>query len=142
MLVIKKLHKDSFASLGDAAAQILPAAEIEAVLADKAVGFVMIIDGKPVGGLTMSTEKEGTSPAYLSVRSLSVLPEIRRHGLGRMLMCMAAGEAVERQVWFLGCDPRLDETAQAFADAVHFRAGCVPGVLLLDLSDVEGLRHG
>lgn len=144
MLVIKKLSQESYASFADADSlgQFLSAEEIAGVRAGAAVAFVMLIDSRMTGALVMAAAAAGTSPAYLKVYNVTVLEDVRRHGLGRMLMCMAAGEAVERKVWFLGCDAQLSADVQAFADAIHFRAGSDPAVLLLDLSDVEGLRHG
>lgn len=143
MLVIKKLTEELLPTLQDTAV-------LDALLPDGLAGvcgngravFVLLLDGKAAGTLIMDSVPEGSSPAYLRVQNTVVLPELRRHGLGRMLMCMAAGEAVGRKVWFLGCSPHLSADAQAFAEAMHFRAGYAPDALLLDLSDVEGLRHG
>ena len=143
MLVIKKLNAEKLASLGDTAAldAFVPQG-LGGCLASGATVFVLLTDNQPAGVLVMDSAAEGTKPAFLRVRQVAVLAPLRRHGLGRMLMCVAAGEAVERQVWFLGCPAALTAEAQAFADAMHFRAGLVPGALLLDLSDVEGMRHG
>ncbi len=143
MLVIKKMTEEKLASLHDTAAleAILPKKPADCLAGGETV-FVMLLDDKAVGALMMDGGSEGTSPAYVRVSYLAVLPDLRRHGLGRMLMCTAAGEAVGRKVWFLGCGAQLTGAAAAFASAMHFRAGRYPDTLLLDLSDVEGMRHG
>ena len=60
--------------------------------------FVMYDGEKPVGLLEMDAAPVGEKPKCARVGLVVLLPEYRRHGLGRMLMCLAAGEAVERQL--------------------------------------------
>lgn len=105
--------------------------------------FVLFDEQKPVGLLEMLAEPVGEKPACAVVSNVLMLPDYRRHGLGRMLMCLAAGEAAERRLWFLaGAVPETKE-AMGFADAIHFRkTEWLEDMLILDLSDVEGLRHG
>ena len=105
--------------------------------------FVLYDAEKLVGLLEMDAESVGEKPECAVVRTVVILPEYRRHGLGRMLMCLAAGEAVERKLWFLaGAVPQTEE-AEAFAEAIHMRkTDWLPDLNILDLSDVEGLRHG
>ena len=105
--------------------------------------FVMYDGEKPVGLLEMDAAPVGEKPKCARVGLVVLLPEYRRHGLGRMLMCLAAGEAVERQLWFLaGAVPETEE-AQGFAKAIHMQqTEWFPDLQVLDLSDVEGLRHG
>ena len=57
------------------------------------------------------------------------------------LMALAAGEAAERKIWFLaGIVP---PEAAAFAAAMHMKqTEWFTDYLLLDLSDVEGMRYG
>ena len=144
MLIIKKLTEEKLRSLSDYAeadAALQPGG-LAGALRDGLTVFLMLLDGKTAGVLAMKSDAEGSSPAFARVTDVFVVPALRRHGLGRMLMCSAAGEAVERKTWFLGCSAALSEAGAAFAEAMHFRAGTVPGTLLLDLSDVEGLRHG
>ncbi len=106
--------------------------------------LLVIFDGdKPLGLLEMAAEPFGDRPPCAWVGRVLILPELRRHGLGRMLMALAAGEAAERKLWFITGDIPDTEEAAAFAKAIHLlpddRFG---GRVLLDLSDVEGLRHG
>ena len=98
---------------------------------------------QPLGLLEMAAEPTGTKPPCAVVRRVLILPELRRHGLGRMLMALAAGEAVERKLWFITGDvPETDEAA-AFAKAIHLLSDSrFDGMTVLDLSDVEGLRYG
>lgn len=147
MLVIKKMDSARLAALPDTAAleAMLPAGGLAGALADGDTVFVMLLDDRAAGALLLCSEPEGTRPAFLRVKQTAVLPDLRRHGLGRMLMCVAAGHAVDQSVWFLGCTaPAAESDAAAFASALHFRPydTCAPDTLLLDLSDVEGLRYG
>ena len=105
--------------------------------------FVLFDEQKPVGLLEMQAEPVGTKPKCAVVSCVLLLPEYRRHGLGRMLMCLAAGEAVERQLWFLaGIVPQTAE-AEGFAKAIHMQqTPWFSDMQVLNLSDVEGLRHG
>ena len=106
--------------------------------------LLVILDGeKPLGLLEMAAEPVGDRPPCAWISRLLILPALRRHGLGRMLMALAAGEAAERRLWFIGGEIPDTEEAAAFADAVHMRPDSrFGGRVLLDLSDVEGLRHG
>ena len=106
--------------------------------------LLVILDGEtPVGLLEMAAEPVGEKPRCAWVSRVLILPALRRHGLGRMLMALAAGEAAERKLWFITGEIPDTEEAAAFAKAIHLlpdsRFG---GRILLDLSDVEGLRHG
>ena len=105
--------------------------------------FVLFDDQMPVGILEMEAEPVGEKPKCAVVGNVLLLPEYRRRGLGRMLMCLAAGEAAGRQLWFLaGAVPETGEAA-AFARAIHMKqTHWFDDMLVLDLSDVEGLRHG
>ncbi|MBR4199854.1 MAG: GNAT family N-acetyltransferase [Oscillospiraceae bacterium] len=105
--------------------------------------FALFDDERPVGLLTMNAEPLGEKPCCLIIEQIILLPEYRRHGLGRMLMTLAAGEAVERKIWFLGGRPPQTPEAEGFAKAIHMKqTDWFDDLLLLDLSDVEGLRHG
>jgi GNAT superfamily N-acetyltransferase len=114
----------------------------DAVSAGAAV--IVIFDGEtPVGMLEMDAKPTESRPACAKVNRVLILPELRRHGLGRMLMALAAGEAVSRQLWFIaGAVPETEE-AQGFAAGIHLRKSeWFDDLFVLDLSDVEGLRHG
>ena len=106
--------------------------------------LLVILDGeKPLGLLEMEKEPDGTRPPCARINRVLVLPALRRHGLGRMLMALAAGEAAERQLWFLSGEIPDTKEASGFAKAVHMLPDSrFDGRVLLDLSDVEGLRHG
>ena len=105
--------------------------------------FVIFEEGKPIGLLEMDAQTVGEKPRCAVIGYAVILPDCRRRGLGRMLMTLAAGEAVERQIWFLAGSVPQEETAQRFADAVHFRmTEWFETLRVLDLSDVEGLRYG
>lgn len=105
--------------------------------------IVIFEDGKPIGLLEMKKEPVGEKPRCAEVGLLVMLPEYRRHGLGRMLMCLAADEAVSRSLWFIaGAVPDTPEAA-AFAKAIHMQQTLwLNDLQVLDLSDVEGLRYG
>ena len=105
--------------------------------------FVLYDAEQLVGLLEMDAKSVGEKPECAVVGTVVILPAYRRHGLGRMLMCLAAGEAVERKLWFLaGAVPQTPE-AEAFAEAIHMRkTEWLHDMNVLDLSDVEGLRHG
>ncbi|HAG12233.1 MAG TPA: hypothetical protein DCG49_00025 [Ruminococcus sp.] len=105
--------------------------------------FVIFDEGKPVGVLEMDREPFGEKPQCANVGLVMLLPEYRRHGLGRMLMVLAAGEAVERKLWFLSGAVPDDADAKAFAAAIHLNpTEWFTDRYVLDLSDVEGLRYG
>ena len=105
--------------------------------------FVLYDEQKPVGLLEMQAETVGDKPECAVVSNVLLLPEYRRHGLGRMLMCLAAGEAGERQLWFIAGRIPQTEEAQGFAKAIHMQqTEWFRDMQVLDLSDVEGLRHG
>ncbi|MCQ2408600.1 MAG: GNAT family N-acetyltransferase [Oscillospiraceae bacterium] len=105
--------------------------------------FVILDDDKLVGLLEMEAETVGERPRCAVVGTTVILPEYRRHGLGRILMGLAAGEALERQIWFLaGAVPQTAE-AEGFADGIHMKkTEWFEELRVLDLSDVEGLRYG
>ena len=126
-------------------AQLLPDGlnHIQTHLAQGDILFALFDDAQPVGLLTMNAEPFGEKPRCLIIEHLMLLPEYRRHGLGRMLMTLAAGEAVERKIWFLAGRPPQTPEAEGFAAAIHMKqTAWFDDLLLLDLSDVEGLRHG
>ncbi len=105
--------------------------------------FVLYDEQKLIGLLGMAAEPVGDKPQCAVVTDVVILPECRRHGLGRMLMCLAAGEAVERKLWFLAGKVPETAAAEGFAKALHMRqTEWLRDMLVLDLSDVEGLRHG
>ena len=105
--------------------------------------FVIFEDDKPVGLLEMNAETVGEKPRCAVIGTTVILPEYRRHGLGRILMGLAAGEALDRQIWFLaGAVPQTAE-AEGFADGIHMKqTEWFADLRVLDLSDVEGLRYG
>ena len=105
--------------------------------------FVLFDDGKPVGLMEMERDPVGTKPQCAVVGTVVMLPEYRRQGLGRMLMALAAGEAVERGLWFIAGTVPETEAAQGFAKSIHMLPSeWFTDRFVLDLSDVEGLRHG
>ena len=96
-----------------------------------------------IGALELKQEPLNGKPVCAVVGTAAVLPAYRRHGLGRMLTALAASAAAERGIWFLAAKVPETAEAQGFAAAMHFRqTDWYDGYLLLDLSDVEGMRHG
>ena len=97
----------------------------------------------PAGLLCVSGDTTDSTPVCGIVETVVLLPEYRRHGLGRILMGLAAGEALDRQIWFLaGAVPQTAE-AEGFADGIHMKqTEWFADLRVLDLSDVEGLRYG
>lgn len=99
---------------------------------------------KPIGMLILLQTPTAGKPVCAVVEQIVLLEPYRRHKIGRMLLSLAAGAAVERGIWFLAAEvPADNEAAQGFAEAMHFRkTPWYDEYLLLDLSDVEGMRHG
>jgi len=96
-----------------------------------------------IGALVLNHTPTDGKPVCAVVETAALLPAYRRHGLGRMLMALAAGAAAERGIWFLAAQVPDTPEAQGFAAAMHFKQTEWYGnYLLLDLSDVEGMRHG
>lgn len=105
--------------------------------------LVLFDDGKPVGLLEMDVQTVGEKPRCAVIGMTVLLPEYRRRGLGRMLMVLAADTAVSRQIWFLAGRVPHTEEAEGFAKAIHMQqTPWFADMLVLDLSDVEGLRYG
>lgn len=84
-----------------------------------------------------------TKPRCAVVSRLVIAPAARRHGLGRMLMGQTAGAVLSHGAYFLAAPiPDTDE-ARAFAKSVGMKETALfSDMLMLDLTDVEGLRHG
>lgn len=115
----------------------------QSLAAGNTVFVIFDENSKPIGMLEMDAETVGEKPRCAVIRDVVILPEYRRHGLGRMLMTLAAGDAVERQIWFLAGKVPQDDTALHFADAMHLKqTEWFAELRVLDLSDVEGLRYG
>lgn len=105
--------------------------------------IVLFDDGKPVGLLEMDAQPIGEKPRCAVIGMTVLLSEYRRRGLGRMLMVLAADTAVSRQLWFLAGRVPHTEEAEGFAKAIHMKqTAWFADMLVLDLSDVEGLRYG
>ena len=105
--------------------------------------IVMYDGAKPAGLISVSPETVGEKPRCGIVETVVLLPEYRRHGLGRILMGMGANLIAERQIWFLAGNVPDDDTAQKFAAAMGLKpVDWLGGMWVLDLSDVDGLRHG
>ena len=114
-----------------------------AMLAAGGTVILLTDDGIPAGLLAMPAETVGERPVCGLIDLVVLLPEYRRHGLGRILMGMAANEFAERGIWFLAGKVPADPTAQAFAEAIGMKRTADSAELsVLDLSDVEGLRYG
>ena len=147
MLRFRKLREDDLTAYDWNSAELtglLPSADYYAEALSCGNMLLVIFDGEtPIGLLEMDAEPDGTHPPCAKVSRLLILPALRRHGLGRMLMALAAGEAAERRLWFISGDIPDTPEAAAFAKAIHMLPDSrFDGRVLLDLSDVEGLRHG
>lgn len=105
--------------------------------------FGAFLDDVPVGALVLSANSTESKPPCALLKYLYVRSDCRRQGIGRILTAIAAGEAAERQLWFLAAPVPETSDAAAFAKAIHFGENdWMNGLLVLDLSDVEGLRYG
>lgn len=148
MLKFRKMKPQDIAGIdwqAEPLSALLPgaAAYFADVLANDATLFVLFDDGKLVGLLEMERDPVGEKPKCAVVGTVVILPAYRRQGLGRMLMTLAAGEAVERQLWFIAGTVPDTEEAQSFAKRIHLLPSeWFTDRYVLDLSDVEGLRHG
>ena len=147
MLLFRKLSAETEQKIDWAPQEItslLPAPSHAAdTLAAGGTVFV-ILDGETVLGLiSLAKDTTDTKPPCAVITHLSVLPAVRRHGLGRMLAGLAANDTAERSVWFMAGKVPADETAQAFAKAIGFKERAwLAEMPVLDLSDVDGLRYG
>ena len=100
-------------------------------------------EGKPIGMLELKQQPTDGKPRCAVVGTVVLLPAYRRHGLGRMLMAIAASTVAERGIWFLAGDVPDTPEARGFAAAIHMKqTQWYEDLWLLDLSDVEGLRYG
>lgn len=105
--------------------------------------FAAFLDDVPAGILTMKPGCTDSKPPCAMLDLLFIRPDCRRQGIGRILTALAAGDAVERQLWFLAAKPPAQPDAVAFAEAIHLRkTDWLSDFYVLDLSDVEGLRYG
>jgi len=114
----------------------LPMTEAETAL-------VVYEDDTLIGISVISAAFTDTKPKCAVIPRLVMAPAARRHGLGRMLMGQTAGAALNRGAYFVAAHVPDTEEARAFAKSVGFRETPVfSDMLMLDLTDVEGLRHG
>ena len=152
MLKIRKIQPADAQALTASGAPllaVLPAGNYaEQVLSQGGTVFLMYEDGIPAGlcALASPAADTGEKPRCARLLFVAVQPGSRRHGLGRILMGLAANEVAERQenkVWFLAADAPSDPGAAAFAAAMGMKpAQNAEHLLILDLSDVSGLRFG
>ena len=112
-------------------------------MTDAETALVVYEDDTLIGISVVSANFTDTKPKCAVIPRLVMAPAARRHGLGRMLMGQTAGAALNRGAYFVAAYvPDTDEAA-AFAESVGFRTTPVfDDMLMLDLTDVEGLRHG
>lgn len=114
----------------------LPMTESESAL-------VVYEDDKLIGISIISAKLTDTKPKCAVIPRLIMAPEVRRHGLGRMLMGQTAGAALNRGAYFAAA--QIPDTAEAagFAASIGFKkTPLFDDMLVLDLTDVEGMRHG
>ena len=105
--------------------------------------LVVYEDDLLIGISIISAKLTDTKPRCAVIPRLVMAPSVRRHGLGRMLMGQTAGAALNRGAYFVAA--RIPDTpeANAFAASVGLKETPVfDDMLMLDLTDVEGLRHG
>lgn len=145
MLKFRKINTADAETVGASAlAALLPRPDYAAeALRSGAAVFVMYEDAVPASLLAVSGTVTDTRPRCAVVDCMVMREENRRRGLGRMMMGLAANDAVGHGVYFLaGAVPDTAE-AQGFAKAIGFRqTPLFADMQVLDLSDVSGLRHG
>ncbi|MCQ2417653.1 MAG: GNAT family N-acetyltransferase [Oscillospiraceae bacterium] len=148
MLLFRKMKPQGIRSINwteEPLTQFVPDGEgfFAKIIAENHTLFLLFEEGRPIGMIVMEKDAVGQKPKCAAIRNLVILPEYRRRGLARMLMVIAAGEAVERQLWFMAGSVPETEDAQAFAKSVHMQPSeWFSDKYVLDLSDVEGMRHG
>lgn len=104
--------------------------------------FAAWLDGECIGIAALSKRLSELQPTSGIVTLLAVLPKYRRQGVGRMLMGLLAGAAMEQGAYFLRGSIPASPEATAFAAKIGFRAEAGDtGFLLLDLTDTSGLRQ-
>ena len=103
--------------------------------------LVVYEDEMLIGISVISSALTDTKPRCAVMSRLIMLPAVRRHGLGRMLMGQTAGAALARGAYFLAAHVPDTAEASAFADSVGLReTPLFSDMRMLDLSDVDGLR--
>ena len=147
MLKFHPLKPDDLETLDWSAQALTPCmpADFDPAAAVQAGDLVLTLfdADRLIGVLELKQAPLNGKPVCAVVGSAAVLPAYRRHGLGRMLMALAASAAAERGIWFLAAQVPETPEAQGFAAAMHFRqTDWYDDYLLLDLSHVEGMRHG
>ena len=147
MLLFRKLNPDTEAAIdwnAQAITPLLPSPNHAAETLSQNGTVVVILDGETVLGLlSLADGTTDTKPPCAVVTHLTVLPQSRRHGLGKMLMGLAANITAERFVWFLAGKVPPTEEAEKFAAAIGMKQReWLSDMPVLDLSDVDGLRYG
>ena len=147
MLLFRKLRSETASQIDWQTQEITPllpkqdfAAE---TLSQNGTVFVILDAGKVLGLVAVAEDLTDSQPPCAVVTHLTVLPALRWHGLGRMLMGLAANDTAERSVWFLAGNVPETAEAQAFAAAIGMKQReWLAEMPVLDLSDVDGLRYG
>ena len=92
----------------------------DAVSAGAAV--IVIFDGEtPVGMLEMDAKPTESRPACAKVIRVLILPELRRHGLGRMLMAHWEADMKRQGYGLVMTSTQADEEAQHFYRRLGYR---------------------
>ena len=110
---------------------------------DSEAAIIVYEDDVLIGIAVISAKLTDTKPKCAVVSRLIMAPAARRHGLGRMLMGQTAGATLNRGAYFIAARVPDTDEARAFAHSVGFKeTPLFSDMLIFDLTDVEGLRHG
>ncbi len=112
------------------------------ITSDTGAVFV-ILDGDMLLGLAAIKRCRIQNSNAVCLCGLIIHPQYRRQGLGRTLLSLAAGKAMEFGAYQLYADAPETTLAQLFCQAVGFLQDTKdPAYRILDLTDTKGMRHG
>lgn len=104
--------------------------------------FAAWLDGQVIGIASLDGKLSAAQPTSGILCDLFVSPNVRRQGVGRMLVGLVAGAVMEMGAYFLRTQQVDTPEATAFSAKIGFNADTsASGTLLLDLTDTKGLRQ-
>lgn len=104
-----------------------------------------VFDGQQLIGcalLSKTCDSQGAVRVHLL--DLNIHADVRRQGMGRTLLSVAASKAVQWGAAVIYAAAPADEIAAAFCRKTGFApvSEDLPAMLALDLTETKGMRHG